>query len=289
MKLITSALSALIVLGSDMTGGHMYEYPEPDMHEYGTGDEMDGYGPGDEMHGYEPGDEMHGYGMEDEMHEDYGEMPHEKSHVFHLTSDNFNEETKGKSVFIKFFSPECENCTAMDPAWSELAEIYEGSDTALIGEVDCQGPGEDLCIKLNIDDNFPTLMYGDPENLKHYTEPLEFYALVVFAGINVEPICGPANKHLCSADEKKKIDSMVAQGVNSLWDKVDSVLEVIHSGQTKFEDEIEKLYEDIEVRYSKLLLEKEKLLDELREKNDIVLLRTVLDHLRDQFPDHIDL
>jgi len=274
MKLITSALSALIVLGSEMTGGHMYEYGEPDMHEYGMGDEMHGYGTGDEMHEY--GDEIH-----EDMHDD--------SHVVHLTSDNFKEETKGKSVFINFFSPWCENCTDMEPTWRELAEVYESSDTALIGEVDCQGPGEDLCIRLNIDDNFPTLMYGDPEKLQHYTGSLEYYAVVVFAGIYVEPICGPANKHLCSADDKKKIDSMLAQGIDSLRDKIDSVESAIHSEETKFEDEIEKLYEDIEGKYSKLLIEKEKGLGELREKNDIGLMRTVLDHLRENYPGHIDL
>jgi len=272
MKLITSALSALIVLGSDMTGGNMYEYGEP-AQEYGTGDEMHGYGSGDEMHEYEE-NEMHGY---------------DESHVVHLTSDNFQEETKGKSVFIKFFTPWCENCTDNEPAWVELAETYESSDTALIGEVDCQGPGEDLCIRLNVDDNFPTLMYGDPENLQHYTGPLDYYALLVFAETNVEPFCGPANKHLCSADEKKKMDSMLAQGINSLREKIDSVVSVIRSTETKFEDEIEKLYEDIEEKYNKLLLEKEKSLDELREKNDIGLMRTVLDHLRENFPDHIDL
>jgi len=214
---------------------------------------------------------------------------HDDSPVVDLTADNFNEETKGKSVFIKFYSPWCENCTDMDPAWRELAEIYESIDTAVIADVDCHGPGEDLCIKLNIDDNFPTLMYGDPENLKHYTGSLEYYALVVFAGINVEPICGPANKHLCTADEKKKVESMLALGINSLREKIDSVESEIHSTGSKFEDEIEKLYEDIEGKYNALLLEKEKSLDDLREKNDIGLMRTVLDHLRDKFPDHIDL
>jgi len=269
MKLITSALSALIVLGSDMTGGDMYEHGEPDMHEYGTGDEMHEYG--------------------DEMHDEYGTDMHDDSLVVHLVSDNFEEETKGKSVFINFFSARCENCTDMESAWSELAEVYESSDTALIGKVDCHGPGEDLCIKLNIDDNFPTLMYGDPENLQHYTGSLEWYALVVFAGINVEPICGPTNKHLCSADEEKKIDSMLAQGIDSLWEKIDSLHSDFTSAETKFEDEIEKLYEDIEGKYSKLLIEKEKGLGELREKNDIGLMRTVLDHLRENYPGHIDL
>jgi len=260
MKLITCALSALIVLGSEMMGD----------------------------------DDMHGYGMEPDMGEyeiDEDDMQgmHRETHVVELTADNFNEETKGKKVFIKFFSPWCENCTDMEPAWAELAEIYEGSATAVIGEVDCRGPGEDLCIKLNIDDDFPTLMYGDPENLKHYTGSFEYYALVAFAGVNIEAICGPANVNLCSAEDKKKIDSMLAQGIETLREKIDNVESVIHTTQSKFEDEIEKLYEDIEGKYNKLLLAKEHALDELRDKNDIGLMRTVLDHLREKFPDHIDL
>jgi len=309
MKLTMYVLSALIVLGTelnpdDFTGSFKDEEAD-EFHgdHYQGGGDLDGYPDDfhpdhDDFHGDEFAD-MHGEEFADMHGSEYADMHGDAMHAddmpgnIHaegeLTATNFDEETEGKTVFIKFFSPWCENCTDMEPAWTELKDVYADITTALISEVDCHGPGEDLCINLNIDDHFPTLMYGNPKKLQKYTGSLEFYALLAFAAKNVAPFCGPGNMNLCNANEKSKINSLLGQGLESLKKKIAGVEGIITSAETKFEEEVEKLYDDIEGKYNKLLLEKEKSLDELREKNDIGLMRTVLDHLRDKFPDHIDL
>jgi len=276
MKIFVYALSALIVLGAELDADFNVDFNEPEVPDQYTDPEHfeDFYGPGS-VHDHE---EFH----EEDMHAHHYEEGE-------LTSENFDEETEGKMVFVKFFSPWCENCTEMEPAWMELRDTYEGVDSVVIAEVDCHGPGEDLCINRNIDDHFPTLMYGDPKNMKQYTGSFEYYDLLAFALKNIKAICGPSNMNLCDADQKTKINSLLGQGLESLREKINGVEEVIHSTETNFEVEVEKLYDDIEQKYNKLLAEKEKSLDELREKNDIGLMRTVLDHLREKFPDHIDL
>ncbi len=52
-----------------------------------------------------------------------------------LTQENFDTETAGKSVFIKFYAPWCGHCKKLAPAWDKLADEYAGDATKLIAKV----------------------------------------------------------------------------------------------------------------------------------------------------------
>ena len=72
-----------------------------------------------------------------------------------LTSDNFDELTKGKVVFVKFYSPHCPHCQSMAKDWNKLATHYQEStedDDVLIGSIDCTNApsGKKLCARFKI-------------------------------------------------------------------------------------------------------------------------------------------
>jgi thiol-disulfide isomerase/thioredoxin len=56
------------------------------------------------------------------------------SAALNLTPENFDDETAGKSVFIKFFAPWCGHCKKMAPAWDTLMDEYAGDKTKLVAE-----------------------------------------------------------------------------------------------------------------------------------------------------------
>lgn len=58
-----------------------------------------------------------------------------------LTIDNFEDMTRGRSVFIKFYAPWCGHCRAMAEDWEKLEDDWKDHDIALIAEVDCTSDG----------------------------------------------------------------------------------------------------------------------------------------------------
>jgi len=113
-------------------------------------------------------------------------------------------ELQGKTVFLKFFAPWCGHCKTMAPVWAELMEEYKDSPTTLIAKVDCTAGGKDLCTSLGVQ-GYPTLMYGDPNDLQKYEGGRDLAAFKEFAAENLGPVCGPSNKDLCDEKQQKKL------------------------------------------------------------------------------------
>merc|ERR1719262_466784 len=55
----------------------------------------------------------------------------------------------------------------MKPAWDKLMGEFSSNPNVLIADVDCTESGKDLCEKHQVQD-FPTIKYGDPDDLKSY-------------------------------------------------------------------------------------------------------------------------
>ena len=51
-----------------------------------------------------------------------------------LTPDNWDTETAGKTVFIKFLAPWWGHCKKMKPDWDKLMEAFAGSATQLVAD-----------------------------------------------------------------------------------------------------------------------------------------------------------
>jgi hypothetical protein len=90
----------------------------------------------------------------------------------------------------------------MKPAWDKLTAEFKDSKTALIADVDCTAGGKELCNSIGVR-GYPTIKYGDPNNLEDYKGGRDFDALKKFAEENLGPTCGPANLDLCDAEKKR--------------------------------------------------------------------------------------
>merc|ERR1719440_2095078 len=113
----------------------------------------------------------------------------------------------------------------MKPAWDKLMGEFSGNPNVLVGDVDCTEGGKDLCEKHGVQ-GFPTIKYGDPDDLKDYQGGRDFDSLKKFASENLGPQCGPGeNIGLCPEKVKTKIEKYMAMSVTELQEKIDKALE----------------------------------------------------------------
>jgi len=161
----------------------------------------------------------------------------------------------------------------MKPDWDRLMEEFKGSETALVADVDCTAEGEELCSMVGVE-GYPTLKYGDPDNLQDYQGGREYDDLLEFAKENLGPICAVTSIENCDEDQKAKIDAYLALGLEKLEEKMKEINDGIKALDENFDKELEKLQE----RYEKLVADKQKSVKELKGK-DFGLLNSVFDHL----------
>jgi thiol-disulfide isomerase/thioredoxin len=135
-----------------------------------------------------------------------------KKHSLVLTKDTFFEQTKGKTVFIKFYIPGCEGCREFDLVWEQVAAKWADHPQALVGEVDCSLDGESKSWCANDLDlvDYPTLKYGDTnvggQWLRTYEINRTFPIMYNFTNRTLhEPFCTPGNLGACSPIQKMEM------------------------------------------------------------------------------------
>merc|ERR1719296_201410 len=85
---------------------------------------------------------------------------------------------------------------------------YKDHESVLIADVDCTTEGKPLCEEVGVQ-GFPTIKYGDPNNLEDYEGGRDLTALQTFAKENLGPRCGPANLDLCDAGNKTMVEKFM--------------------------------------------------------------------------------
>jgi len=159
---------------------------------------------------------------------------------------------------------------------------FAGSETALVADVDCTAEGKDLCTKVGVK-GYPTLKYGDPNNLEDYKGGRSYDDLLTFAKENLGPTCGPSNMDLCGDDEKAKIEALMAKGLETLEADIKELDDAIEAAEKHFADEVKKLQET----YEKLMKDKEGAVEAAKEK-DLGLMKSVRAHLQSTAGDKHD-
>merc|ERR1719378_469759 len=92
----------------------------------------------------------------------------------------------------------------MKPDCDKLMGEFKSSQTILIADVDCTAGGKSLCDEVGVR-GYPTIKYGDPNDLQDYKGGRDFSALKKFAD-GLGPSCSPANLDLCDEEKKKQIE-----------------------------------------------------------------------------------
>jgi hypothetical protein len=103
----------------------------------------------------------------------------------------------------------------MKADWDKLMAEWKGSATGLVADVDCTADGKALCETIGVQ-GFPTIKYGDPNDLQDYQGGRKFEDLSTFAKTNLGPQCGPKNLDLCDDAKKADIAKFSAMSVSEL-------------------------------------------------------------------------
>lgn len=148
----------------------------------------------------------------------------------------------------------CGHCQALAPDWEKLAADWDGHDVGLVAEVDCDDQdAAELCEQFEIQ-GFPTLLYGDANDLENYEGDRSYEALSEFAKKTIsKPICSVSNTENCDAEVKKLIQDLEKKDVEELKTMVKDADTKVSEAETLFEDEIEKLqkaFESLESAYN---------------------------------------
>jgi protein disulfide-isomerase-like protein len=189
-----------------------------------------------------------------------------------LSPDNWEAETSGKTVFLKFFAPWCGHCKAMKPAWDSLMEEYSSSANVLIADVDCIGSGKPICDEAGVQ-GFPTIKYGDPENLEAYKGGRDLSTLQGFAA-DLKPACNVGTLDNCDDDQQTAITELLALSEEDLQEKVSAHEKTLKDIEDTFKDEVQKL----QATYQNVNVKKGEDIAELTRESQVGIVKSVLNH-----------
>jgi len=162
-----------------------------------------------------------------------------------LTKETWDAEVTGKTVFVKFFAPWCGHCKKMKPDWDKLMKEFEGNSNVLVADVDCIGSGQSKCQEVGVK-GYPTIKFGDPDDLQDYKGGRSFADLQKFAG-GLGPVCGPANLDLCDDEKKKLINEFMAldtQKRDTMIKEKEAEIEKLESDFKTYVEGLQKQYQE---------------------------------------------
>merc|ERR1719254_135609 len=149
---------------------------------------------------------------------------------------------------------------------------YADHKSVLIADVDCTAAGKDLCEEVGVQ-GYPTIKYGDPNNLEDYEGGRDLAALQAFAKENLGPRCGPANLDLCDAENKKKIDGFMAMSADDLK----KAIEDKEAELKQVDQELDKLLKSLQSQYEEGQKKRDSTKKEIKESG-LGLMKSVVAH-----------
>jgi len=160
----------------------------------------------------------------------------------------------------------------MKPAWDKLMAEFKDSKTALVGDVDCTAGGQSLCNEVGVR-GYPTIKYGDPNNLEDYKGGRDFDSLKKFAEENLGPTCGPANLDLC--DDAKKADIAKFSALSSA--DLEAAIKEKTEAAEKLETDFKTFVEGLQKQYAEASEKKDKDVEEIK-NSGLGLMKAVAAH-----------
>jgi len=164
----------------------------------------------------------------------------------------------------------------MKPAWDKLMKEFDGHASAVVADVDCTAEGKSLCDEVGVQ-GFPTIKYGDPNNLEDYKGGRDFDALSKFAKDNLGPKCGPNNLDLCDAAKKKQIEEFMALPVADLQAKIQEQ----DDASAAADKELEEMLKSLQKQYEEATKAKDKKKEDIKESG-LGLMKSVMAHRKSE-------
>eukprot|EP00441_Pelagodinium_beii_P038092 CAMPEP_0197650618 /NCGR_PEP_ID=MMETSP1338-20131121/31050_1 /TAXON_ID=43686 ORGANISM="Pelagodinium beii, Strain RCC1491" /NCGR_SAMPLE_ID=MMETSP1338 /ASSEMBLY_ACC=CAM_ASM_000754 /LENGTH=168 /DNA_ID=CAMNT_0043225057 /DNA_START=32 /DNA_END=538 /DNA_ORIENTATION=+ len=158
----------------------------------------------------------------------------------------------------------------MKPAWDKLMTEFDGHASALVVDVDCTAAGKSLCDEVGVK-GFPTIKYGDPNNMEDYKGGRDFDALSKFAKENLGPKCGPDNLDLCDDAKKKQIEEFMALPIADLKAKITEQ----DDASAKADSDLETLLKSLQKQYEEATKAKDKKKEDIKEAG-LGLMKSVI-------------
>jgi len=159
----------------------------------------------------------------------------------------------------------------MKPAWDKLIGEYADSKTILIADVDCTAGGKALCDQIGVR-GYPTIKYGDPNDLQDYKGGRSFDDLKKHAE-TLGPSCGPAHLDLCDEDKKKTITEY--QGLGA--EKREEMIKAKEAEMEKLESDFKTFVDGLQKQYKEASEKKEKDVEAIK-SSGLGLLKSVHAH-----------
>ena len=158
-----------------------------------------------------------------------------------LDDNSFDEKTKGLSVFIKFYAPWCGHSRDLEPEWDVLQLHFAKNKTLLIGEVDCDDKqSKKICSYYGVK-AFPSIFYGQPQDMKRYRGPLTYSRMRDFVEANVYPLCSPEYITFCTDAQAKAIQEFSGYAGEALEAAIQEEEGKIKAAQDEFREKVEEM------------------------------------------------
>jgi len=127
----------------------------------------------------------------------------------------------------------------MKPAWDKLME--HNDDNKIIAKVDCTVE-KDLCAKHEVQ-GFPTIKFGDPNNMQKYSGGREYDDLKKFLDELKTP-CTAQNTNACSEEQIQLLEKFMNMGPDELQKNIQEAEELIENERKNFDAKVKVLQEE---------------------------------------------
>ena len=158
-----------------------------------------------------------------------------------LTTDNFDQRTSDKILFLKFYQPTSQQCRDMEEAWNEITTIYAHSKTKLIGEIDCTKVGTKELFQQFQVQSFPTVKYGSVHDLHDYEGPRDVRTLKAFIDHHLKPTCGIHHVQLCEKKMRKEIRRLQKLSLDELDEELEAKTEELNAIDTDWKQAVDDM------------------------------------------------
>ena len=165
-----------------------------------------------------------------------------------LTLNNYDELTDGKTIFLKFFSPDCRYCRDIASDWEHLSDDWKDNEVGFVAEIDCSGAGRDLC-EANDITYLPTLKWGDPAAPEEYAQDADrtYATLSDFAKEHLKPVCSASNLDVCDPEKREKLKEYLDLSLKDLRAAIQAEEAKMSQAEEAFSKAVEKLQSEYEL------------------------------------------